>query len=101
EVQPVTNLVRRGLALVVAARVRGRRPQEGLPVDDDAVEVRLARLGDDVRQVRPAEQTRAGCRRVQVEVPGTTGVQGVLHVVLRQTTRAGVEPGRVVGPRHT
>jgi hypothetical protein len=47
EVQPVTRLVRHGLALVEAAGIAVGRPRHGFPVDDDAVEIRLRRLVND------------------------------------------------------
>jgi hypothetical protein len=61
EREPVTRLVHRGEAEVVAVRVRVGRVVHGLPVDDDAVEV-LPRVGE-TGEVGPTE-VRARCRRV-------------------------------------
>jgi hypothetical protein len=62
----VPGLMRRRLTLVEFAGIRGRRARHRLPVDHDAVQIGLARLGHDVREVRPAEEV-ARRRRVEVQ----------------------------------
>jgi hypothetical protein len=96
EVEPVARLVRGGLALVVRARVSGRRAEHRLPVDDDAVEIGAALVLGLVRVVRPAE-IHAGRGEIEVERVVPALAEGLLHRTLPARRRPGEVTRRVRG----
>ena len=96
EAEPMTNLVHRNLTLVVG--VGGRIRREGLIVDNDPVHHRIVVVLLGPR--RPANDSIAWLRDIQVERRFGSPVQGVLHVRLRRAAWPSRIPsgiGRTVG----